>query len=176
MAGEPIISRFSEFVERRTARDFYIATGFMISTGVSLDLFGVDGVWTPRFGALASILIAFCYFNELRQNEAWWRWLRGVMDDEIQEAQEPIVDAKYAARMNKARGVPEEATRRLTSEAFLKTRPAVEAARKKYWQRFSEARHALGAQGKCIAMGALVWAFGDIPINLLNCGGLVCPV
>ena len=179
---EPIISELQEWVEKRTAFQFYMFTACTICFGYGLDgaaiyfdLSAWQAGWAPRFGAVAAVLVAFAYFNDLRTNESWWRWLRGGYVDEVYDAKAPIRDAESIKKMMVARGAAGEEEHELFSTVRTETRPVLKMLRDQYWGDWSRARKAVKAQGLCVLLGSLVWAFGDLPVALASCGSLRCP-
>ena len=173
MIPESIVSKLAEFVERRSARNFYWFTFAVIAFGYSLDFAGIAGNWAPRFGAVAAGTVAFSYFNDLRQHESWWQYLNNKRLAEREEAEEPMRDAKAEARLMSARGNDVLAKKHKT-EAFRATRSQVRAVNERYNEEWSSARRAIRAEGRCVAIGTLVWAFGDIPVALWKCGVVSC--
>ena len=174
MAKERIVSRFAELVERTKARHFYLYGVTILGFGFGLDFVGVAGTWAPRFGAVLAGTVAFCLFNDLRQHEAWWRWLRNESDRAKQDAEAELLDARGQAKLMKAMGATNRASREPVTTAFIRTRPAVAEITNEYWATVSRSRAALRAQGAMIALGTFVWAFGDIPAALMKCGSVEC--
>ena len=170
--SEPIISKFAEKLERVNAAHFYLFAFFLLSIGFGLDLWFL-GDWFQRSGAVVAGIIAFCYFNDLRASEAWWRYLGNRRLDEKHEAEEPIREAAAEAKLLKMRGADKTALK-VKQEAFLETRPDVKRISDEYNKKWLRARSAVRAEGRCIAIGTFVWAFGDIPPALLRCGETSC--
>ncbi len=172
--GEPIISKTNEFLERLNATHYYCFTATALAVGYLADALGYAGFWGMRMGAVVAGCVAYCFFNDLRAHESWWRWLRDDSDGKVSEIEQPIRDAQSEAKLMKAHGVPVQKASAHETQAWKDTRHAVKAERTRYWEKWSETRRALAAQGYCIAIGTFVWAFGDLPVNLIKCGKVTC--
>ena len=178
---EPIIGPFAEWLERRSAEDFYAYTTMCIGLGFLADAAvfrwspdGWDADWAPRFGAIVTIFVGLCLAVDLRKNSAWWNWLRNDSDDRIHEIETPMREAKSEAKLMQARGSSALEARAHKQKAFLSTRDAVSAERRRYWGEWTQARSATRAQARCLAVSSFVWAFGDVAFGFAACGVPKC--
>ena len=165
-------SPLGRFLEDRKAA-FYNAWGSVILLiGCTMDA-SIRGMWLPRAGAIVGGLAAYAYFFDPRTSDEWWDMRKNarerVQDNAKADPATPLKPKAEAERLLKA-----------TEQAQV-VRELIELAEK---QRISfraailahTRQHdlALRVQAYWVLIGTLVWAFGDLPVNLFKCGGLTC--
>lgn len=172
--SEPIVSKLEEIIERLPAWLYYAFTVALLCFGFVFDLAGYQGFWGMRSGGVVAGLIAFCFFKDLRQHEAWWKWLRDDHAMTVADLEQPLREAQAEGKLMAAMGSTPHQIQQHTGQVFNITRPAVQGQRQVFWQKWTKARKALSAQGTCIGIGTFVWAFGDLPVAMFRCGNVVC--
>lgn len=159
------------FLEDRTAW-FYNGWGtFILGIGAVMD-HSMTGLWLPRAGAVVAGAAAYTYFFDPRTSDDWWALRRkGSMLDLALDAEPPHPNGSKgeAAR---ARRVADQTALALKLNAIAEKR---DITRKEAMRVTAQQHHrALQVQGFWVLIGTLVWAFGDIPVELLKCGAVPC--
>jgi hypothetical protein len=166
-------TRLGRFLEDRTAF-FYNGWGtFILTVGAVMD-HSMTGLWFPRAGAVVAGAAAYTYFFDPRTSDDWWALRRrGAMID-LDAA--PVTDSEVAggAKLGvaQARRVAEVTAMAQKLNAMAETR---HMSKKEVLRVTAQLHHrALQVQGFWVLVGTLVWAFGDIPVELLRCGAVPC--
>ena len=160
------------YLEDRTAW-FYHSWGVSIlSLGIVMDYF-MRGLWLPRAGAVVAGAAAYTYFFDPRTSDDWWAMRRKSaaleLEDVRAEIAKPARDRASAMR-----------ARRLAAQISLAEKLTAQAKELQLSlplaMRILNERHhrALQVQGFWVLLGTLIWAFGDIPVELAKCGAIPC--
>ena len=174
MGRAMLATAFRGFLERLSASTYWIYAFLLLLLGLFLDASGVVGTWFPRSGAFLAGSVAFAYFYDLRNNDAWFRAKHSMMLNEKEDAEAPLRDARSEAKLMKVLDADPTVVANHKNEAFLATRPHVKEVRETYVQEKDKARSAVRAQGWVIMLGTFVWGFGDFLSSYLNCGAIEC--
>ena len=160
------------FLEDRTAL-FYHGWGLCILGLGSLMDYYMTGLWLPRAGAVVAGAAAYTYFFDPRTSDDWWAMRRkgSMVDLDQAGAPEPPANASKAD-LARARKATEQAAMAMKLMAIAEDR---NMTRKGAMRATNHLHHAaLQAQGIWVMIGTFVWAFGDIPVELLKCGAVPC--
>jgi hypothetical protein len=165
-------SALGRYLEDRTA-GFYHAWGCSILLlGAVMDYF-IRGLWLPRAGAVVAGAAAYSYFFDPRTSDDWWSMRRKSAQVEIEAAKAELVLA------GRTRGAVARA-RRLAEQVMLAEKLNAKARELQMslpmaMRIMNEKHHkALQVQGFWVLVGTLIWAFGDIPVELAKCGAIPC--
>ena len=160
------------FLEDRTAL-FYHGWGlFILGIGSLMD-YSMTGLWLPRAGAVVAGAAAYTYFFDPRTSDDWWANRRKGSTVDLDQAHVPDPPA-YASKADlaRARKATEQAAMAMKLKAIAEDR---NMTRKGAMRATNPLHHAaLQAQGIWVMIGTFVWAFGDIPVELLKCGAVPC--
>ncbi len=165
----------SRFLERRTAVFYNVGFSAMLALGGVMDYF-LTGLWFPRAGAIVAGVAAYVYFFDPRTTDDWWQIRAETRRDILLHDPEPL--RKY----------PDPVMARAQSIAHRKAMEQLRIARSFYamaeqrkitYRQAKEVHQhahdlALRVQACWLFIGTLIWAFGDIPVELLKCGRVPC--
>lgn len=170
------------FLEDRTAVFYHGWGSFFLFVGAFMDYF-MTGLWLPRAGAVVAGAAAYTYFFDPRTSDDWWALRRkgaslemGLADNDDDDPDHLKVEAVKGEHLK-----PEAARqRRAADQTAMAVKLMVIAdqrqiTRKKAMRETNHLHHsALQAQGIWVMIGTFVWAFGDIPVELMKCGAIPC--
>jgi hypothetical protein len=165
----------SRFLEGRTAAFYNLAFSATLGVGAVMDYF-LTGLWLPRAGAIVAGVAAYVYFFDPRTTDDWWLIRQAATAAVLQRGVEPPAkdpDPVKARAQSVAHRKAMEQVR--LAHAFNQ----MAEARKITYRQAKEAHQrvhdlALRAQAYWLFIGTLIWAFGDIPVELLKCGRVPC--
>ncbi len=158
-------SRIGQYLEGKTAVFYHTWAMMVLGLGAGMDVW-LTGLWLPRAGAIVAGVAAWLYFFDPRTTDDWWMLRQSARREHLVAMRKPAegevlpASAKQKARI--AAMFDEIAKQRHISYREAKTR----------LRRQHEA--ALRVQAFWLFMGTLIWAFGDIPVELLKCGRVPC--
>ena len=160
------------FLEDRTALFYHAWGSAFLILGAVMD-YSMTGLWLPRAGAVVAGAAAYTYFFDPRTSDDWWALRRKGATLEMDLANStdsPTVQGKGEAA--KARRVADQAAMAVKLMAIADEK---NITRKAAMRSTNHLHHsALQAQGIWVMIGTFVWAFGDIPVELLKCGAVPC--
>ncbi|MEO6299104.1 MAG: hypothetical protein ABIV25_01085 [Paracoccaceae bacterium] len=165
-------SGLGRFLEDRTAL-FYNGWGSAILLlGALMDV-SMTGLWLPRAGAVVAGSAAYTYFFDPRTSDDWWaRRRRGSMMDLVLANATENAPATGGKEVAKARRMAEHTAIAQKLNALAEKR---DISKKEALRVTAHQHHlALQVQGWWVLIGTLVWAFGDIPVELIRCGAVPC--
>lgn len=160
-------TRLSLYLEGKTATFYHIWGVIILAIGATMDLW-LTGLWLPRAGAVVAGVAAWLYFFDPRTTDDWWMIRRASLPTHLNT---PVPGEKppNPAQIQQAREQAEVA--RMLSDLAERRHISFQAAK-----RLVQREHdiALRAQAFWLFVGTLIWAFGDIPVELLKCGSVPC--
>lgn len=167
----------SHFLEGRTAVFYHFWFSVILLIGAVMDRF-LTGLWLPRAGAIVAGVAAYVYFFDPRTTDDWWLirkqttpavLKREKLDPALEDLTEPV---KTRAQSIARRRALEQAK---IAQSFNKLAEARNISYQEAKQAHQRAHDmALRAQAYWLFIGTLIWAFGDIPVELLKCGTVPC--
>ncbi len=174
-------TRLSLYLEGKTATFYHIWGGIILAIGGGMDVW-LTGLWLPRAGAVVAGVAAWLYFFDPRTTDDWWMIRRSSLPKHLKN---PLADTSLPPSSLPPLILGEK---RPTSAQIQQARDQAEVA--KMLSDLAERRHityqaakrlvqhehdiALRAQAFWLFIGTLIWAFGDIPVELLKCGSVPC--
>ena len=168
---------FGRFLEDRTALFYHAWGSFFLFIGAFMDYF-MTGLWLPRAGAVVAGAAAYTYFFDPRTSDDWWALRRKGASLEMdfanlhEEPAEPVKTEPVKADAAKVRRAADQTAMAVKLMAIADQR---HTTRKKAMRETNHLHHsALQAQGIWVMIGTFVWAFGDIPVELIRCGAIPC--
>ncbi len=166
-------SALGRFLEDRTAL-FYNGWGAAIlGLGAVMD-YSMTGLWLPRAGAVVAGAAAYTYFFDPRTSDDWWELRRkgAMIDLALASPPEPQTPTGTKGEAMRARRMADQAALAQKLRAFAEKR---DISKKAAMKATAQQHHrALQVQGFWVLLGTLVWAFGDIPVELMKCGAVPC--
>jgi hypothetical protein len=165
----------SRFLERRTALFYHAGFSAILALGGVMDYF-LTGLWFPRAGAIVAGVAAYVYFFDPRTTDDWWQIrLETKRDVLLREPEPPSKDPDPV----KARAQSTAHRKAMEQLRIARSFHAMAEARKITYRQAKEAHQrahdlALRVQAYWLFVGTLIWAFGDIPVELLKCGRVPC--
>jgi len=160
------------FLEDRTAIFYHGWGSAILFLGAFMDYF-MTGLWLPRAGAVVAGAAAYTYFFDPRTSDDWWMLRRKGATLEMDFAnapEDPNENPKAAAA--RLRRTADQTAMAVKLMAIADRR---HTTRKKAMHATNHLHHsALQAQGIWVMIGTFVWAFGDIPVELIRCGAIPC--
>lgn len=160
------------FLEDRTALFYHVWGTVVLFFGAIMD-YVMTGLWLPRAGAVVAGAAAYTYFFDPRTSDDWWMLRRKGASLEMDFANlpgEPDQSPKAAAARH--RRAADQMAMAVKLMAIADQR---QTTRKKAMLATNHLHHsALRAQGIWVMIGTFVWAFGDIPVELIRCGAIPC--
>ncbi len=171
----------SRFLEGRRAAFYNVWFCAILSLGALMDVY-LTGLWLPRAGAIVAGVAAYVYFFDPRTTDDWWLIRRqagpqSVHPERTEKTPETALDkatgpAKLRAQATARRRATEQAQ---IADLYSKTAEARNISYKEAKQLHQRAHDlALRVQAYWLFIGTLIWAFGDIPVELLKCGRVPC--
>ena len=164
----------SHFLEGRTAGFYHLWFTVILIIGAVMDVF-LTGLWLPRAGAIVASVAAYVYFFDPRTTDDWW---------EIRKTASPAVlkrEKELASKPDPAKARAQSLARRraLEQAKIVRSLNRLAEARNISYQEAKAAHQrahdlALRVQAWWLFVGTLIWAFGDIPVELLKCGSVPC--
>ena len=171
-------SRLGRFLEDRTALFYHGWGSFILFVGAFMDYF-MTGLWLPRAGAVVAGAAAYTYFFDPRTSDEWWALRRkgatlemdfATAPDDLQDHAKSDVTPK--SDLAKARRSADQTAMAVKLMAIADQR---HTTRRQAMRETNHLHHAaLQAQGIWVMIGTFVWAFGDIPVELMKCGAIPC--
>lgn len=160
-------SALGRFLEDRNA-GFYHAWGMVVlTTGAGMDYF-MTGLWLPRAGAVVAGAAAYTYFFDPRTSDDWWALRRKGANLELDVGGQ----ADVAVDSPRKRRIADETAMAVKLMALADQR---QMSRRQAMIATNHLHHAaLQAQGVWVMIGTFIWAFGDVPIELMKCGAIPC--
>ena len=161
------------FLEDRKAGFYNFWGSVILLIGCTMDYY-MKGMWLPRAGAIAGGLAAYVYFFDPRTGDEWWDLRKNARENAQDNAKsaEPASPLRPKAEAERLLRVTEQAeVVRKLSELAEKQHISFRAAKLAHTRQHDLA---LRVQAYWVLIGTLVWAFGDLPVNLFKCGGLTC--
>ena len=139
--------------------------------GAFMDYF-MTGLWLPRAGAVVAGAAAYTYFFDPRTSDEWWDMRKNARERAQDNAKADTAPLKPKAEAERLLRATEQAqVVRELSELAEKQHITFRAAKLAHTRQHDLA---LRVQAYWVLIGTLVWAFGDLPVNLFKCGGLTC--
>ena len=159
------------FLEDRTALFYHgWGTGVLL-LGVIMDYF-MTGLWLPRAGAVVAGAAAYTYFFDPRTSDDWWALRRKGATLEMDFANAPDEPQQSKTEVARVRRAADQTAMAVKLMAIADQR---QTTRMKAMRQTNHLHHsALQAQGIWVMIGTFVWAFGDIPVELIRCGAIPC--
>jgi hypothetical protein len=156
-------SRIGQYLEGKTAIFYHSWAMVILGLGSGMDVY-LTGLWLPRAGAIVAGVAAWLYFFDPRTTDDWWALRQSTRREHLVitpvEGEVTPPAAKQKARIAAMFDEVARARQITYREAKLAMRRQHEAA--------------LRVQAFWLFMGTLIWAFGDIPVELLKCGRVPC--
>lgn len=167
----------SRFLEGRTAGFYHLWFCVILLVGAVMDVF-LTGLWLPRAGAIVAGVAAYVYFFDPRTTDDWWiirrqttlAVLRQQKDDSPPQA--PLDPAQARAQSIARQRALDQAEIAKLYRKTAEARNITYREAKELHQRAHDL--ALRVQAYWLFIGTLIWAFGDIPVELLKCGRVPC--
>lgn len=162
----------SRFLEGRTAGFYHLWFSVILVIGAVMDRY-LTGLWLPRAGAIVAGVAAYVYFFDPRTTDDWWMMQKSAMPG--------VLLAELAPEEDSIRARAQSATRARVLEQMRIAKALNEMAESQKISYF-EAKEAhqrmhdlaLRVQAYWLFIGTIIWAFGDIPVELLKCGRVPC--
>ena len=174
-------TRLSLYLEGKTATFYHIWGCNILAIGAGMDVY-LTGLWLPRAGAVVAGVAAWLYFFDPRTTDDWWMIRRASLPKHLKN---PLAETPFAssslpplilgekrptpAQIQQARDQAEVA--KMLSDLAERRHISYQAAKRLVQH---EHDNALRAQAFWLFVGTLIWAFGDIPVELLKCGSVPC--
>lgn len=169
-------TRLGHYLEGKTATFYHVWAVAILCLGAGMDVW-LTGLWLPRAGAVVAGVAAWLYFFDPRTSDDWWLIRQQAKRAHLKQMEpqtgvEPSVSARTRAQS--------EMRQRLREQALVARKLAEMAESRKITYHAAKLAHqrehdiALRAQAFWLFAGTLVWAFGDIPVELLKCGRVPC--
>lgn len=165
----------SRFLEGRTALFYHVWFTVILLIGAAMDVY-LTGLWLPRAGAIVAGVAAYVYFFDPRTTDDWWLIRQSVTPAVLKQENAPPPQISDPA---KARAASVARRRALEQAKIARALNKMAEARKTTFREAKEAHQrahdmALRVQAYWLFIGTLIWAFGDIPVELLKCGRVPC--
>lgn len=167
----------SRFLEGRGAGFYNLLFCGILAVGAAMDCF-LTGLWLPRAGAIVAGVAAYVYFFDPRTTDDWWEirqsakpgaLRRELVAPEPDDSSDPT---KTRAQSLVRRRVMEQAKIARSFNKMAEQRKITYQQAKQMHQRTHDL--ALRVQAYWLFIGTLIWAFGDIPVELIKCGSIPC--
>ena len=165
----------SRFLEGRTAAFYNLWFVVILLIGSVMDYY-LTGLWLPRAGAIVAGVAAYVYFFDPRTTDDWWQIRQEATQAALlRETEPPKRDpnpAKARAQSLAHRKAMEQVRIARAFNQLAEKRKITYRQAKEAHQRAHDM--ALRVQAYWVFIGTLIWAFGDIPVELLKCGRVPC--
>lgn len=171
----------SHFLEGRRAGFYHLWFTVTLTVGAVMDVY-LTGLWLPRAGAIVAGVAAYVYFFDPRTTDDWWMIRQQARPEVlvvlkreklVHQAEEPGTSVvKTRAQSIARRRTMEQAKIVRSFNKMAEVRNISYQEAKQLHQRAHDM--ALRAQAYWLFIGTLIWAFGDIPVELLKCGQVPC--
>ncbi|MEO8244830.1 MAG: hypothetical protein ABI832_21305 [bacterium] len=168
-------SSLGRFLEDRTAGFYHLWGSAILLLGAGMDS-AMTGLWLPRAGAVVAGAAAYTYFFDPRTSDDWWALRRKGSSVELDSANVVHVPAPNSngtkAEAQRSRRIADQAK---MAQKLSDLAEEMHTTKKAAMRATNHLHHAaLQAQGIWVLIGTFVWAFGDIPVELMKCGAIPC--
>jgi hypothetical protein len=170
------VTTLSRFLEGRTAAFYHLWFSVTLAVGGFMDYF-LTGLWLPRAGAIVAGVSAYVYFFDPRTTDDWWQIRQDATPAVLKREKLPLADEMTDPVKTRAQSM---ARRRALQQARIARSYGALAEARNISYREAKMAHqrqhdlALRAQAYWLFLGTLIWAFGDIPVELVKCGRVPC--
>lgn len=176
-------TRLGHYLEGKTATFYHLWAMAILFLGAGMDVW-LTGLWLPRAGAVVAGVAAWLYFFDPRTSDDWWlirqQAKRGHLKQIRSEGQAASAGASAETGVSARTRAQSEMRQRLREQAQVARKLAEMAESRNITYHAAKLAHqrehdiALRAQAFWLFAGTLIWAFGDIPVELLKCGRVPC--
>ena len=170
----------SRFLEGKTAGFYHVWFSVILLVGAVMDYY-LTGLWLPRAGAIVAGVAAYVYFFDPRTTDDWWMMRKQATPEVLVVLKREKLEHKVedAAAQVKTRAQSIARRRTLEQAKIVRSFNKMAEVRNISYQEAKAAHQrahdlALRAQAYWLFIGTLIWAFGDIPVELLKCGQVPC--
>jgi hypothetical protein len=186
-------TRLGLYLEGKTATFYHFWGCVILAVGAVMDVY-LTGLWLPRAGAVVAGVAAWLFFFDPRTSDDWWAIRKGAKLEHLRPPLSPddpappqsATTAESRSAQTRAKSTQQQRAReqamaqRVAAQAAVARQLNALAARRNITYRAAKLAHqrehdiALRAQAYWLFIGTLIWAFGDIPVELLKCGRVPC--
>jgi hypothetical protein len=168
----------SRFLEGRTAGFYHFWFCVILAVGTVMDYY-LTGLWLPRAGAIVAGVAAYVYFFDPRTTDDWWLIRQNASPAALAALRRETLETEENPDPSKSRAASIARRQALEQTRIVRGFNKMAEARKITYREAKAAHQrahdmALRVQAYWLFVGTLIWAFGDIPVELLKCGQVPC--